>query len=71
MLTAGSGATRRQSTGESTMPSRNAIRQPLSLFARDSTPPRMPLIPATRPQNRISIDAAAPITTPPMALPAA
>ncbi|BBS24702.1 hypothetical protein WP5W18E06_P11350 (plasmid) [Klebsiella quasipneumoniae] len=50
------------------MPTRKARRQPRSGVPRESTPPIMPLIPAIRPQNRINIQAAQPINTPPKKL---
>ena len=50
------------------MPIRKARRQPRSWVPAESAPPIMPLIPAIRPQNRINIQAAQPMSTPPKKL---
>src|SRR5690625_4512322 len=65
MSMAGNVATSAQPTGASTMPSRNAIRQPISPGPGRNSPPRMPEIPAMRPLSKIRRAAARPISMPP------
>src|SRR5258708_22696813 len=48
-------------------PAIKAMRQPLSLFPGSSRPPKMPLMPAIRPVNRMSSTADKPIKPPPIA----
>ncbi|MCY1562398.1 hypothetical protein D9M68_997870 [compost metagenome] len=60
-----SGASRPYANGAASMPSRNAMRQPASPVFGGNRPPRMPLMPSTRPFTRMKNAEATPSKMPP------